>query len=118
MSISRILPMAIAALAISSTAAFAGPGAPDGESFKTSVRSADLNLNTDADAKVLLRRIQAAAGHQCGGEPNALELSRVRIYNGCVDAAVTETVARINNPRLTALASPSPASSTTLAQGR
>jgi UrcA family protein len=103
MSILRFAPLAAAALALSAASAFAAPAAPDGDSFKISVRSADLNLGADADAKVLLRRIQSAAGHACGGKPDLVELSRMRVFKLCVGASVDETVARIGNPRLTAL---------------
>ena len=102
MSILRFSALA-AVLALSAAPATAATPAPDGESFRVLVRSTDLNLNSDADAKVLLRRIQSAAGHACGGKPDLVELSRMRVFNLCVGASVDATVARIGIPRLTAL---------------
>jgi UrcA family protein len=117
MSIRRLAPLALAALALSATSAFADNPARDDQSFSIGVRTADLNPNSDADAKVLLRRIQSAAGHGCGEKPNMVELSRMRVFNLCVGASVDATVARIGNPRLTALNLQS-RPLTTLAQSR
>jgi UrcA family protein len=103
MSIRRFVPLAAAILALSAASSFAATPTPNGDPFKTSVRSSDLNLSSDADAKVLLRRIQSAAGHACGGKPDLVELSRMRVFNICVGASVDETVARLGNPRLSAL---------------
>jgi UrcA family protein len=117
MSLRRIVPLVIAALALTAPAAFADNTSRNDESFSIGVRTSDLNLNSDTDAKVLLRRIQTAAGHGCGDKPNMVELSRMRVFNLCVGASVDATVARIGNPKLTALNYQS-RPLTTLAQSR
>jgi len=117
MSLRRIAPLAVAALALTATSAFADTASRNDQSFSIGVRTAVLNLNSDTDAKVLLRRIQSAAGHGCGEKPNIVELSRMRVFNLCVGASVDATVARIGNPKLTALNNQS-RPLTTLAQSR
>jgi len=119
MSLRHLAPLAIAALAISAAAPTiaATPVLQRDKAFALVVRTADLNLSSDADAKVLLRRIHSAAGQGCGNKPDLAELSRTRAYNLCVDASVTETLARIGNAKLTALNNQS-RPLTTLAQSR
>jgi UrcA family protein len=76
-------------------AAEAGADAP----VKT-VTYRDLNLNTEAGVKVLYKRIQGAARQVCGGVP-IRDLPGVRAHTACVQQAVTEAVATVNNQMLT-----------------
>jgi UrcA family protein len=74
-------------------------GTTDGKSVTVSFR--DLDISSLSGAKVLYRRIQAAAWKVCeyrGADFTAQSLSR-----SCFRAAVTDAVARVNSPQLTAI---------------
>jgi UrcA family protein len=60
----------------------------------------DLNLNTEAGAKVLFQRIHGAAKQVCGNV-EVRDLPAVRAHQACIEKAVTEAVAAVNNQALT-----------------
>lgn len=81
------------------------------------VQSSDLNLSTDAGAKVMLQRIRQAAKSVCGPAPTN-QIDRVaRLHEICVKDAVSRTVSQLNSPMITALYSGGSAP-TTLASAR
>ena len=97
----KIVPALLAA------ALMAGPGASAAATEPAvavaKVRVADLNLESDAGARVALTRIHRAAVKVCGGEPEARLLERRAAYEGCVREAVDRTVASAHSARLKAL---------------
>lgn len=64
------------------------------------VRFQDLNLNTDAGVQVLYKRIHGAANLVCGNY-EVHDLVGARAHKACVDRAVAEAVAAVNNQMLT-----------------
>jgi UrcA family protein len=64
------------------------------------VRYQDLNLNTEAGVQVLYRRIHGAANQVCGNF-DVRDLRIGRAHKACVDRAVTDAVATVNNQMLT-----------------
>jgi UrcA family protein len=60
----------------------------------------DLNLNTEAGAKVLYQRIHGAANEVCGNV-EVRDLPGVRAHEACVEKAVSDAVAAVNSQRLT-----------------
>jgi UrcA family protein len=60
----------------------------------------DLNLNTEAGAKVLYQRIHGAANEVCGNV-EVRDLPGVRAHEACIEKAVSDAVAAVNNQRLT-----------------
>jgi len=60
----------------------------------------DLNLNTESGAKVLYGRIHGAAEQVCGNV-EIRDLPGVRAHEACVEKAVSDAVAAVNNQRLT-----------------
>jgi UrcA family protein len=64
------------------------------------VRFQDLNLNTDAGVQVLYKRIQRAANQVCG-DVDGRDLVVARAHKACVDRAVADAVATVNNQMLT-----------------
>jgi UrcA family protein len=64
------------------------------------VRYQDLNLNTEAGVQVLYKRIHGAANVVCGNY-DVRDLVVARAHKACVDRAVTEAVAAVNNQMLT-----------------
>jgi UrcA family protein len=64
------------------------------------VRYQDLNLNTDAGVRVLYQRIHDAAIVVCGNY-DVRDLVVGRAHKACVDQAVTDAVAAVNNQVLT-----------------
>jgi len=65
------------------------------------VKFADLNVNTMAGAEALYRRIYGAARRVCGYE--ATSIFSQTTWRNCVRPTVDATVAKANNPLLTAL---------------
>jgi UrcA family protein len=66
-----------------------------------SVKFPDLNVAAPADAETLLRRLRHAAMDVCGVSPRNLDFGRY--YDSCVGASVSDAVAKIGSPLLTAL---------------
>jgi UrcA family protein len=60
----------------------------------------DLNLNTDAGVQVLYKRIQGAADQVCG-YVDGRDLVAARVHEACVERAVKDAVATVNNQGLT-----------------
>jgi UrcA family protein len=100
---------AAALVAFSFTVATAGATPPppvdarDGTVRETvAVPYGDLDLTTDAGARVLYARLTSAAGRVCGFA-DARELSLWVRVRHCREQALAAAVARIDAPRLTAL---------------
>ena len=75
----------------------------DREAGVARVRVNDIDPNSEAGSKVLLRRIYTAAHEVCGGEPPFTQVEMLRIHNRCVAEAVDRTLAGLRSPRLVAL---------------
>ena len=92
----------IASLALAAITAAPVANAQVSDLPSVTVSFAGIDANTDAGAQIMLRRIKAAAGKVCGGEPsNALD--RQLKFDRCVDQVTQSTVARLHNTRLAAL---------------
>jgi UrcA family protein len=66
------------------------------------VRYDDLNVDSAQGATILYRRLRSAAQRVCA-PLEARELSRRRVWQSCVDTALSSAVGHINRPMLTAL---------------
>lgn len=99
-------PIPLAALAALAIAAAAQPAASRetaaGATVSARIALGDLNLDSRADAKTLLRRIRQAAESLCGPVADDLLDNRWQ-YSRCVIGAVDRAVARLDNPTVTAL---------------
>ena len=73
-----------------------------------SVQYADLNLNHAAGANMLLQRINSAAVRACGGAPDIRLPAQRSAFDQCRKAAVSQAVAEVNSPVLTAMVSHNP----------
>jgi UrcA family protein len=82
-----------------------GSKAPGLEVRSKSVKFADLDLSKSLGIETLLSRIRRAAGDVCSPEPQVNDIGVRKDYNKCVSGAVDGAVAKVNNPRLSALAS-------------
>jgi UrcA family protein len=81
---------------------------PEVRSVTVSYR--DLDLSTPHGAKVLYRRIQAAAREVCGYRgAGLLEQS---VWEGCYRNAIANAVGKVNNPLVTAVHTGRPAAKT------
>jgi UrcA family protein len=94
-------PVAVALAAITACAALA-TGARAADVAQVHVKYADLNVNTDAGAAVLYRRIHAAANQVCA-MPGDRELVVLAGTKACVDRAIAEAVAAVKSPTLSKL---------------
>jgi UrcA family protein len=73
-----------------------------GEPLTEKVAYGDLNLATEQGAKVLYVRLRYAAQDVC--RPfEARELSRRRVWQKCIDQALSSAVEQINRPMVTAV---------------
>ncbi len=61
---------------------------------------ADLNLTTEAGAKVLYRRIHAAAVRVCG-DADTRQLDMAAAAQACMDRAIVNSIRAVNNEQLT-----------------
>ena len=96
------LPLLIAAaLGLAAGAATAAP-APQ-KTTTVRVRVADVDLSTEAGARVALHRISRAADAICGDEADTRDLQRRALFESCVRSVVDETVAQAHSPMLAAL---------------
>jgi UrcA family protein len=89
--------------AVLATSATAAAAAPETETVSITVRVADLDLQSDAGARVALQRIRHAAYVVCGEEPDARDLTRQAMVRACVRDAANRTVASADSPALAAL---------------
>jgi UrcA family protein len=62
----------------------------------------DLKLTSSEGIAVLYRRIQSAANNVCG-KADTRDLARMAATKACVDRAISQGVAAVNNPMLTSL---------------
>jgi UrcA family protein len=94
---------ALASLGVAATvhAASVAPSNPD--TISVSVPVADLDFSSPSGAAILLSRVHTAAASICGDAPDIREAARFGLYQSCVKAAVDQTVARLDNPVVTAM---------------
>lgn len=83
-------------------AASAAPN-PTAETTSVRVRIADLNLSSESDARVALRRITRAADAVCGDEADTRNLERRAAFDSCVRGVIDTTVASSHSPVLAAV---------------
>ena len=101
----RIVGIAIATATILLAGAAPALAQPDGRTaISVKVTYRDLDLSSEAGAKVLYQRIRHAAVEACGGMPELRDLDRVAAYDQCHKLAVQAGVARVNAPMLKAMA--------------
>jgi UrcA family protein len=87
----------VAVLVLGATRALAGPEAV----YSIKVGYSDLDLNTQAGATTLYDRIRGAARQVCGYEGQTF--TDQALWRSCFNGAISDAVATVNNPRLTAL---------------
>ncbi|MFO7278029.1 MAG: UrcA family protein [Pseudomonadota bacterium] len=73
------------------------------ETRSIKVSFADLDLDKPADAAELYKRIQRAAQVVCGPRVSANELGRMYDARRCSQQAISDAVAQVNRPTLTAV---------------
>jgi len=78
------------------------PTNANAEHRKEAVSYADLDLNSDAGAAVLVQRIKSAAKSVCAPEPTGL--AEQTAYKSCLKTSVSHALARLNNAKVSALA--------------
>ena len=62
----------------------------------------DLDLSSQAGARVLIGRIGMAASQVCGGVPDIRDLGRLALYRSCRQKAMADAVARVGSPAVNA----------------
>ncbi|MGI8839301.1 MAG: UrcA family protein [Caulobacteraceae bacterium] len=92
-----------AVLALGLAAAGQSASAQTADTVSIKVSYADLNLSTEAGAKVMLQRIRNAAKTICDPSPDSTDLLQDHLYRSCVNTITDHSVARFNNPIVTAL---------------
>jgi UrcA family protein len=102
-AVSRKILTSLLAAAIAVGATSVAAAAPAEDRVSVRVPIADLNLQSEAGARVALRRITNAAGSICGDEADTRDLRRQALFQACVRHVVGEAVAAADSPMLAAL---------------
>ena len=89
---------ALAALSLTTTPALARPVQTDGDTKRTTVSYADLNLLTDAGQAELMARIRHAAEAVCAPTPDQHDVKAVMAFERCMKQSVEMGVAAIPTP--------------------
>ena len=102
----RFLTTPILCLAAAATLTCAAPvlAQTSDAAPSVSVKYRDLDIGSPAGARVLLERIEAAAGTACGGAPDIRQLDRWASFEACRKSAVARAVDSVDSPMLTAVA--------------
>ena len=74
--------------------------------WQATVSYADLRIEREADARVLLRRITLSADRVCGGPD--ISLGRKKALRACRDEAIAGAVRKVGSPMLAAVHSGDP----------
>jgi UrcA family protein len=99
-SVAGLIGATVLAAAIpAATSAFAAT--PDQVTVKVS--TADLNMNSEAGARVALARIRHAAKEICGDSGARTSLDQTMQLHACVNGVVERAVAASNQPTLVAV---------------
>lgn len=98
---SRLFPIAVAAVLIATAANAAEPSYGQ-VSRSVEVSHADLDLRTEQGARTMLRRLNAAASHACGEAPAAgIDFQqRTQAWRACRSASLAAAVSRLGSPRV------------------
>ena len=81
------------------TAALAGQSAMR----QIAVHYDDLNLSQNADARMLIARIETASRSVCGGEPDMRDLKMRDFFRRCVKDTMDQAVASVHSPMVVAV---------------
>ena len=102
----RFLTIPVLCLAAAATLSCAAPVLAQTSDTvpSVSVKYSDLNIGSRPGARVLLKRIAAAANTVCGGAPDIRQLSQLASFEACRRFAVARAVAAVDSPMLTAMA--------------
>ena len=82
----------------------AAPSYAEDPSISVKVSVAGLDLNSEAGAKIMLKRLHAAAETVCGVAPEFKQIDLRGIYDNCVSQAFGNAVTVLGNPMVTAAA--------------
>ena len=104
-SIYRSAPASITLVAM--VGLFAAGQLPAAEQHSVTVKYHDLDLSPPAGARALYGRITAAARQVCGYEGRSF--TDHAFWSGCYRGAVTDAVAKVGSPLLTAVHTGRPA---------
>jgi UrcA family protein len=86
------------------TSALADPPAvPPLVPKSTTVRFADLNLQSPEGARALYSRIRTAAAELCGEQFSLWDGNRLREWKACYRTTIDRAVVQLNRPALTAM---------------
>jgi UrcA family protein len=91
----------IASFAIASISSIAATSAQAQETQSVKVSVAGVDTRSPEGARIMLQRIQAAAGTICGPAPSK-GMDRLTQYDPCVRTVTQATVNGLHNPVLTA----------------
>ena len=94
----KTLMTLIAAAALMAAAA---PAMAADETQGFTVSTSGLDLQSASGAKIMLSRIQAAAGQYCGSSPVAADLGATAAWRSCVKTNVAHAVTQLKAPMVT-----------------
>ena len=99
--IARIVGASVLAAA---SLSLAGAACAQVEQTSVRVSYADLNLRSEPGARAMYGRIEDAAMHVCGQQPDIHQLTERELYQKCKSQAVDRAVRDLDAPLVTAAA--------------
>jgi UrcA family protein len=95
---------AIAAISLFAGVSTASAATPSGDTVSVTIPYGDLDLSTDAGARIVLARITHAAGEICGSQPETRLLDQTQAYKGCLTSVTNRAVAQLGSAKVSAFA--------------
>src|SRR5258708_4698014 len=95
---------AVAAISLFAGVSTASAATPSGDTVSVTISYGDLDLSTNAGARIVLARITHAAGEICGSQPDTRLLDQTRAYSGCMTSVTNRAVAKLGNAKVSAFA--------------
>ncbi len=95
--------IALAAVALSGAVVLPAAAASFGKEHTKSISLAGIDINSEAGAEIVYKRIVKAADRVCGVNRGLMSQREVLEATACADKAISTTVKALNVERLTAL---------------
>jgi UrcA family protein len=99
----RSIVYAFAFATFAAAAASAQAGGASSPKMQIVVSYGDLNVASEAGARALLGRIEAASRKICGSEPDIRDLKGHGLYASCVKSSMDRAVASLPQPAVAEL---------------
>lgn len=101
--VTALAALAVLGGSVAANAAIFSEVSSGNNTVSVKVSYADLDLQNQAGAQIMLRRIHHAASIACGNGPDDRLFWTVRAYRMCIDKAAESAIVRLHSPIVSAL---------------